>query len=74
MTARSMFDRLRQRTGARNDCQLADKTGVDRFEISKIKAGLRTDGMRVKTLHTISVHTGVGIGTLAEWWAEDEKV
>lgn len=72
MSARTLLERLRKHLRARNDADLAMRTGLGRGEVSKIHNGLREEGMRLCTLKTVSEHTGVPIGALAEWWAEPE--
>lgn len=73
MSARSMLERLRDQLKAKNDSDLAVKTGLDKSEVSKILRGMREDGMRLTTVARISDETGVGFLTLAAWWNEDRR-
>lgn len=71
MTVLTLLDRLQRVTKARSNSDLSRTTSLDAAEISRIRQGKRSTGMKLSTLDRIAAHTGVDIGTLATWWAEE---
>lgn len=76
MTARTMLRKIKSAINAKNDRQLSMAIGLAPGEVSRImgdETGRRGEGMMVHTLQKLSTSSGIPIGTLAEWWAEEEQ-
>lgn len=75
MSARTMLLRVMAWIRPRNMARFEAITGMPSTRLYRALAdndGEATAGMRMETLRRVAKGTGIHIGQLAEWWAEDE--
>jgi hypothetical protein len=71
-----MMLRILMETQPRNMTRFAGRLGWSSDRVYRILAGNcgeATMGLTLKTLQRITEGTGIRIGQLADWWAEDEN-